>query len=65
MAQKFSIVFHPELPKLPKKKNSFYKMWLIDPLYIKLGEKYYFTNTRGYMTAELIMMISRIGELAG
>ena len=27
----------PELPKLPKQKNSCFKLWLIDQLYIELG----------------------------
>ena len=27
----------PELPKWPKQKNSCYKMWLIEQLYIELG----------------------------
>ena len=27
----------PELPKRPKQKNPFSKMWLIEQLYIKLG----------------------------
>ena len=42
-----STFFHNELPKRPKKKNSCSKIWLLDKLYIKLGEKYYFTNTLG------------------
>ena len=29
----------PELPKRPKQKNSCSKLWLIDQLYIELGQR--------------------------
>ena len=36
VAKKYSIFFHPELPK---RHNSYSKMWLLDQLYVKLGLK--------------------------
>ena len=38
----FFLHYCPELPKGPKQKNSCFKMWLIDQLYIKLGLLQYF-----------------------
>ena len=52
----------PWLPKRPKQKNSYSKMWLIDQLYIELGLEEQDLSVRSALTKISIVVVHNCGE---